>query len=159
VAGVWILSSYVDNLIGATQRAAVDGGLSTVFDQFEAGARATVVSCLLANGYTDSPDGSTALTSGTLTTAFLQKLTAGVWVRDAYANRKGISLPAVAQDAVAILNAMMADARNGTSLAPPIPGLNRNTSAGLGGITVPPASGGGVTSRPQMFSRSQLRGM
>lgn len=157
MAGVWILSSYVDNLIGSTQRAAIDGGSATVFDQFELGARATVVSCLLANGYTDAPDGSAALTAGTLTTGFLQKLTAGIWCRDAYANRKGITLPQVAQDAISILNAMMADARNGTSLAPPVPGLSRNTAAGLGGALFPATSGTSDAARPTMFSRTSLR--
>jgi hypothetical protein len=157
VAGVWITSTYVDSLIGSTQRAAVDGGSSTVFDQFELGARATVVSCLLANGYTDAPDGGSALTAGTLTTGFLQKLTAGVWCRDAYANRKGIALPQVAQDAVSILNAMMADARNGTRLAPPVPGLTRNVANGLGGSLFPATSGTSDGARPQMFSRTSLR--
>ena len=155
MAGVWITSSYVDNLIGSTQRSAVapsDG----VFDQFELGARSTVISCLLANGYVGTPDGASALTSGTLTTGFLQKLTAGVWCRDAYASRKGISLPMVAQDAISILNAMMADARNGTSLAPPVPGLSRNTGDGMGGGVFQPTSGEGINARPQMFNRYKL---
>jgi hypothetical protein len=158
VAGVWILSSYVDNLIGATQRAAVDGNSATVFDQFEAGARATVVSALQACGY-EGPDANAALTAGTITTAHLQKLTAGIWIRDAYANRKGITLPQVAQDAVAIINAMFADAANSTSLAPPVPGLTRSSTYGMGGAKFPTTSGIGDSSRPQMFSRSQLRGM
>lgn len=151
MAGVWITSSYVDNLIGATQRAAVDGGSSAVFDQFELGARSTVVSCLLACGYTDAPDGSTALTAGTLTTGFLQKLTAGVWCRDAYASRKGVSLPTIAQDAISILNAMVADARAGTRLAPPVPGLSRNPGDGIAGGIFP-----STTSKPLQFSRSKL---
>ena len=156
MAGIWITSSYVDNLIGSTQRAAVDGGSSTVFDQFELGARSTVISVLLACGYTDTPDGASALTAGTLTTGFLQKLTAGVWVRDAYASRKGITLPEIAQDASAILGAMLRDARNGTALAPPVPGLSRNVNDGLGGSTFQPTSGGGSTARPQVFSRTRL---
>lgn len=158
MAGVWITSSYVDRLIGATQRAAVDGGDSLVFDQFEAGARATVVSALQACGY-QGPDSSVALTAGTITTAHLQKLTAGIWIRDAYANRKGITLPQVAQDAVAIINAMFADAANSTTLAPPVPGLTRSSTYGLGGAQFPATSGGGASSRPQVFSRSKLWSM
>ncbi len=156
MAGVWITTSYVDNLIGSTQRSAV-APTDAVFDQFEGAARAMVISCLQSNGYVGSPDGAAALTSGTLTTHYLQNLTAGWWCRSAYANRKGITLPQVAQDAIAVLNAMMADARNGTSLAPPVPGLSRSTSDGLGGALFPPTSGGGLTARPQMFSRDKLR--
>jgi hypothetical protein len=153
VAGVWITTSYIDNLIGSTQRTAV-APTDTVFDQYELGARGTVISCLLSNGYVGTPDGDATLTSGTLTTGFLQKLTAGVWLRDAYALRKGITLPPVAQDAIAILNAMLADARDGTKLSPPVPGLSRSTADGLGGTVFPATTG--PNGRPPMFSRQKL---
>lgn len=156
MAGVWITTTYVTNLIGSTQRLAVAPD-DTVFDQYELGARSTVISCLLANGYTNTPDGASSLTAGTLTTGFLQKLTAGVWLRDAFALRKGVQLPPVAQDAIAILNAMLSDARNGTALAPPVPGLSRSTSNGLGGTKFPATTGTSDAARPQMFSRDRLR--
>lgn len=156
MAAWWIDTTYMGNMIGTAQRDAITGSSSTVFEQLENAATATVMSTLLAVGY---PAIGTTLTAGTPTTAFLQTLAAGMWLRNALASRKGVQLPQAALDAVDLMNAMLKDARTGSRLAPPVPGLDRDTLAGIGGAEFPPnaPTSTGDTARPMRFDRTSLR--
>ena len=142
----WVDTTYLENAIGAGQVTAL--GLSgAVLTQYEESARATVSSVLLQAGYT--PPGDT-LTVGAPSTAILQKLCFAVLVRDAYALRKGISLPeassAVINDAMKLLDAIL-DKRVR------VPGLTANTRDGYGGVISSETSGS--NSRQPRMGRNQ----
>lgn len=141
----WIDTTYVDNLIGSTQRTAVAPSTS-VFNQFESSARSNVIAVLQYAGYA-SP-GST-LTSGTDATAFLQMLCAAQWCRSAFGNRKGLKFPPAITDAFELLNAVYEKRL-------PVPGMQPSTVGGYGGIRASATTGD--SARAQEFSRSKLSG-
>lgn len=146
----WIDTTYVGYLIGSTQLTALTGGDATLFAQFEASSRATVNSVLMEAGY---PQQGSTVNTATDAGAFLAKLCAAVFVRDLYGNRKGIVLPPAVQDGLTLLDAVYAKKL-------PVPGLDRNTSNGVGGGQFPVSSQTSTSdaARPQRFDRASLRG-
>lgn len=144
----WVTTTYVDSFIGQGQRVALFP-TSTVFDQYEIAARATVTSVMQYAGYADP--GAT-LTTGSISEAFLQKITAAIMCRDAYSMRKGIQLPQGAQDMISQAAGLL-DAVYSKRL--PIPGMEPLSANGYGGVqftSTSPYSPGG---RPKRF---MLRG-
>lgn len=141
----WIDTTYVDNLIGSSTRAAVAPN-TAVFNQFEGVARVKVLAVLQHAGYA-SP--GTALTTGLDSTHFLRMLAAAQWCREAFGNRKGVKFPPAITDGFDLLNAVW-------DKKIPVPGLSPSTADGYGGSRFSPTTGTGA--RPQQFSRSKLSG-
>lgn len=123
----WVSSDYLNNAVGSGQVTAL-GLTGDVLSQFELSARATVTSVLQYAGYADP--GAT-LTEGALATAFLQKMTAAILLRDAYALRVGIELSPQTQEVISHGLSML-DAVYAKKL--PIPGLEPGTRDGYGGV-------------------------
>lgn len=134
----WIDTSYVDNAIGSTVRAAVTGSSQTVFDQFEAMARARVKESASVAGYS-LPDSNV--------TDQLKDLCCGVWIVLAYAMREGLRVPEQYRDIMYRL-AMVASGQAQLS------GYTPSSRDGVGGATFSATSG--TDSRPQQFARSKL---
>ena len=141
----WVTTAYVDSFIGQGQRVALFP-TSTVFDQFELSARATVTSVMQYAGYADP--GAT-LTSGSISEAFLQKVTAAIMCRDAYAMRKGIQLPAGAQEMISQAAGLL-DAVYSKRL--PIPGMDPIAANGYGGARFTPTSPYTIGGAPKRFN-------
>lgn len=136
----WVDTTYIDNFIGSNQRQKlyVDSAGSydaTVFAQFELSARATVVSVMQYAGY---PNPGATLSSGEVSTGFLQKLVSAVMVRDAYSSRKGIRLGKEVGDAITDSLAVL-DAVYQKKL--PIPGMEPVAKNGYGGVQFSPTTG------------------
>lgn len=117
----WITQTYMENMIGVEEAAQLWPS-TPIFNQFEVAARATVISSIEHAGYT-APD---TLDLSSVTGGFLGKLIGGVLLRDGYSSRNGTELPAMAQEAVSMLDAIY-DKRL------PIPGLTPSTLDGYGG--------------------------
>ena len=141
----WLTTTYVDNLIGQSTRAAV-APTTAVFNQFEGVARVKVIAVLQHAGYA-SP--GTALTTGSDSTHFLRMLAAAQWCREAFGNRKGVKFPPAITDGFDLLSAVW-------DKKIPVPGLSPSTADGYGGALFSATSGSG--GRPQQFSRSKLSG-
>lgn len=139
----WVDSTYLGYALGTSLRDALFP-TSDVVDQYELTARATVVSVLQYAGYADP--GAT-LTSGTVTSAFLQKLLVAIMARDAAATRKGITLPSAVSEGLAMLDQVY-------SRKLPIPGLQPDPAHGYGGVRFSPSEGTGA--RPPVFGRGDL---
>lgn len=146
----WVSQSYLENMIGTDAVTAL--GLSTagILAQYEGAARARVISVMQQAGY--SSPGSTVDTS-TDSGAFLAHLCASVLVRDAYQLRKGVSLREAAQSAISEGIGML-DALYNKQL--PIPGMEPDTLAGIGGNVGSPSIG--TNARPAYFTGGKLAG-
>ncbi len=149
----WVDQTYMNYFIGATQTTNLFAGStpgtydSSVFAQFEAGARSTVVSVLQYAGY---PSPGSTLTAGSDATAMLQKLVAAVMVRDAYSIRRGVN-QATREGINETLGLL--DAIYNKKL--PISGMEPSSANGYGGVQFSPTSEYSTNARPRVFN---LRG-
>lgn len=141
----WVSLTFMRVHVGTAAFNAVVPSQS-VHDQFELGARATVLSVLQHAGY-DSP-GDT-LTDGTAATGFLRKLCAAQLFREACGSRKGIRMPAAVTDGLELLAGVYEKRL-------PVPGMTPSVSAGYGGTVVSPSTG--TSARPAQFTRAKLAG-
>jgi hypothetical protein len=144
----WVDATYLNNAIGSAQVTAL-GLTGDRLTQFELSARATVSSVLQYAGYALPSD---TLESGTVTTAFLQRLTAAILLRDAFALVAGIQLPPDIRELISEGQGML-DGIYAKRL--PIPGMQPDPANGYGGNRFSPTSSGTTGARPQVFN---LRG-
>ncbi len=149
----WLDITYLQNSIGTSQATAI-GCVSAggVFAQFEAEAVSVISSLLKANGYGGV---GTTLATSAASTPFLRKLVVSLMVRDLYGMRKGIEFPHSVQDGMAILAAY----EQGDGKRFPVPGMDQDTAAGIGGSSVTPAESYDGTRRPLTFTRSMTKGL
>lgn len=145
----WIDSTYLQNMIGSSQVTAL-GLTGDVLTQYEASARATVLAVLQFAGYASPGD---SLTAGQVSTAFLQKLTAAILLRDAYGMRKGIRLSSEAADLIS-QGVGMLDAVYAKKL--PVPGMEPVAQNGYGGVRFSPSSSSSTNGRVSQFARDKL---
>lgn len=141
----WLTRTFVNLQVGTSFASAVAPS-TAVFSQYELSARAFVLSVLQYAGY-ESP--GTALTDGTVTTAFLRKLTVAQWCREASAYRPGIEFPKAIADDLGKLQAVY-DRRL------PVPGMTPSSDGGFGAVLSSPTSG--TDARPQVFAPSKMTG-
>lgn len=141
----WVDSTYLGNALGTSLRDALFPS-SDVIDQYELTARATVCSVMQYAGYA-AP--SVTLTSGTVTSGFLQKLLVAIMCRDAAAIRKGITLPSAVSEGLVMLDQVY-------QRKLPIPGLEPEAEHGYGGVRFSPTSASATGARPQIMSRDAL---
>lgn len=134
----WIDSTYVDNAIGSTVRSAVTGASSTVFDQFEAAARARVQEAASVAGYSLPDSGVTDQ---------LKDLCCGIWIILAYGDRKGLQVPERFRDVLYRLDMVS----NGKAR---LVGYTPSSRDGIGGSSFSATSG--ADGRPQQMSRTKL---
>lgn len=152
---MWVDAPYLDSMLGSSilrQRLfSVDGVFSSdALEQYEVGARATVVSYLLFAGYSDPGETiDTTQTSG----AFLADLCAALMVSRAFARTKGIQWPPGLADSVEASLAALEDIREKRL---PVPGLSPSTVAGYGGVSGSRTTG--PDARVNQFAVSRLRG-
>ncbi len=152
----WVDTARVDNMLGSSTLRqalfALDGTYAAgVFNQYEAEARAEVISYLQQAGYA-SP-GAT-LTSGSDAEAFLASRAAALMISNAFARTKGIQWPAGLRDQTEkLIQSLQALADRQL----PVPGLEPSTTAGIGGAIGSETSEDIDGSRPQRISRGELK--
>lgn len=136
----WIDSTYVDNAIGSTVRAAIDGGSSTVFTQIETQARVRIKEIAATRGYE---------LGDTTTSDQLKDLCCGVWIVIGLGMRKGIryQVPAQYQDIGERLNALKSGDLRLLDYTP-------SSRDGIGGASFSATTG--TNGRPQQMSRKAL---
>jgi hypothetical protein len=142
---MWITTTFVDLQVGTAFRSALAPSTAS-FNQYELSARSFVESVLQYAGYA-SP--GTALTDGTIATAFLRKLTVAQWCREASAYRPGIEFPKAIADDLALLQSVY-DKRL------PVPGSTPTSDGGYGATLTSPTTG--PNARPQVFAPSKMTG-
>lgn len=131
----WVTEAYVKNSI-TTAAATALGLTGTVFTQFEAEARSTVVAAMQHAGYsapsTITIDGSSDAGS------FLAQLVTSIILRDSYQLRKGVRLPFDPSGTITE-GLMRLDAVYNKKL--PIPGLEPDSLNGYAGSKGSPIVG------------------
>ena len=137
----WVTTTTLGYAIGSGQVTALFSGDASTFAQFELEARATVVAVMQHAGYSAPAD---TLTAGTVSTGFLMKLVHALIEETAYSSRKGIQAPAGAAERIASARSLL-DAIYQKKL--PIPGLEPDTLAGIGGSKFSPTTGDDARAR------------
>ena len=146
----WIGSTYLNNAIGSGLVSAL-GITGSVLTQYELDARAHVTSIIQYAGYT--APGPTMDSSASVANAFLQSLACGYMLKKAYGVRKGIRMSPDIADTINDTSARLNEIYNKRL---PVPGLTASSRAGYGGLQVSPTTGD--SARPQVFSRSSMKG-
>lgn len=123
----WVTLANIQASITTSAAAALGLGSASVFAQYEAQARSTVVSVIQAAGY--SAPSAIDVTDG-LSGSFLGKLTSALIIREAYQYRKGVRLPFDPSGTISE-GLFLLDAVQNKRL--PIPGMEPDTLGGIGG--------------------------
>lgn len=146
----WVTLANVESSITTAAAASLGLGSASVFAQYEAQARATVISVMQSAGY--SPPTAIDVADG-LSGSFLGKLTAALIIREAYQYRKGVRLPFDPSGTISE-GLFLLDAVQNKRL--PIPGMEPDTLGGIGGNEGAPADG--PTAPSNAFGPGKLGG-
>lgn len=131
----WVTEAYVKNSITTAATTAL-GLTGTVFTQFEAEARSTVVAAMQHAGY--AAPASITIDGTSDAGSFLAQLVTSIVLRDAYQLRKGVRLPfdpsSRISDGLSRLDALYEKKL-------PIPGMEPDSLDGYGGSKGSPIVG------------------